>query len=185
MLDGHRIIVGLTGGIACYKICTLVSTLAQRGAEVTCAMTPAAAKFIAPLTFEALSGRPAYTSAWDHVETHDPQHIALARNAHAMLVAPCTMDMLARLAHGHTDDIVSLLVASIDRTQTPVLVAPSMNATMYAQPATRRNLEMLAADGFTIIPPATGWQACRTEGEGRLPEPDDLMAAIKSALGPR
>jgi phosphopantothenoylcysteine decarboxylase/phosphopantothenate--cysteine ligase len=181
-LAGRRIIVGLSGGIACYKVAGVVSALTQRGAEVTCALTDAAARFIAPLTLQALSGRPVYTNQWEHIESHDPQHVALARSAHLMLVAPCTMAMLARLAHGHAEDVVSLIVAAANLRRQPVLLAPSMNEAMWNQPSTQRNLRQLEADGFRIIHPGTGWQACRTEGVGRLPEPEELVAAVEAAL---
>ena len=102
-----------------------------------------------------------------------------------MLVAPCTMDMLAKLATGRTDDPVSLLASAIDRQTTPVILAPSMNATMLQQPATERNVAQLASDGFTILEPAEGWQACRTSGKGRMPEPEVLLEAIKATLASR
>jgi phosphopantothenoylcysteine synthetase/decarboxylase len=178
----NRIIVGLSGGIACYKVANVVSRLAQDGAQVTVAMTEAATKFIAPLTFQALSGRPVYTDQWQHIESSDPQHISLAREADLMLVAPCTMDMLAKLAHGRTDDVVSLIASAINLKTQPILLAPSMNEVMWKQPSTQRNLKQLEKDGFHIIQPGTGWQACRTEGVGRLPEPDDLLDAVRAAL---
>ncbi|HZW05978.1 MAG TPA: flavoprotein [Phycisphaerales bacterium] len=181
-LRDKRILVGVTGGIAAYKTCTLVSRLAQAGAQVTVAMTPAAAKFVTPLTFQALSGRPVYTSAWDHVESHDPQHISLARAAHLAVVAPCSMDCAARLAAGMTDDVVTLILSAIDRSATPVLLAPSMNETMLSQPSTQRNLATLAGDGFTLVGPGTGWQACRTVGAGRMTEPEEILAAVASRL---
>lgn len=179
----RQIIIGLTGGIACYKVAHVVSALAQTGADVTVLMTDAATKFVTPLTFQALSGRPVYTDQWTHVESHDPQHIALARSADATLIAPCSMDMLARLACGMTDDVVSLVVSAIDRTRQPVLLAPSMNEVMWNQPSTERNIAQLRDDGFQIIEPGSGWQACRTVGAGRLPEPDALLAEVVSALG--
>lgn len=181
-LRDKRVLVGVTGGIAAYKTCTLVSRLAQAGAHVTVAMTPAAARFVTPLTFQALSGRPVYTSAWEHVESHDPQHISLARAADLAIVAPCSMDCLARLAVGLTDDVVTLILSAIDRSTTPVLLAPSMNEVMLNQPSTQRNLATLAADGFTLVGPGTGWQACRTVGAGRMTEPEDLLAAIAATL---
>ncbi len=181
-LRGKRILVGVTGGIAAYKTCTLVSRLAQAGAQVTVAMTPAAARFVTPLTFQALSGRPVYTSAWEHVESHDPQHISLARGADLAIVAPCSMDCLARLAVGLTDDVVTLILSAIDRSATPVLLAPSMNEVMLNQASTQRNLASLAADGFTIVGPGTGWQACRTVGAGRMTEPEELLAAVAATL---
>jgi phosphopantothenoylcysteine decarboxylase/phosphopantothenate--cysteine ligase len=177
-----RIVVGLSGGIACYKVASVVSALSQEGHEVTVAMTEAATRFVTPLTFEALSGRPVYTSQWAHIESHDPQHVSLARAAAVMLIAPCTMDMLARLATGRTDDVVSLIVSAIDRRRQPVLLAPSMNEVMWEQPATQRNLAQLEADGFEILAPGTGWQACRTVGVGRLPEPEALIEAVRGRL---
>lgn len=184
-MKGARIIVGVTGGIAAYKTCTLVSRLAQAGAEVTVLMTDAATKFVGPITFQALSGRPVYASAWEHVESRDPQHISLAKAAEAAIVAPCTMDCLAKLAHGVTDDVVTLVLSAVDRKQTPVLLAPSMNDVMWGQPATQRNIEQLVKDGYRIIGPGEGWQACRTIGAGRMTEPEDLLKALSDALGSR
>lgn len=181
----QRVIVGVTGGIACYKVAHVVSRLTQAGVEVTVAMSGGAARFVTPLTFQALSGRPVYTSQWEHVETHDPQHVSLARSADAMLVAPCTMDMLARLAHGRADDVVSLIASAIDRARQPALLAPAMNEVMWRQPATQRNLEQLRADGWSVIEPTEGWQACRTEGMGRLAEPETIIEAVTAALAAR
>lgn len=181
---GKRIIVGVSGGIAAYKVCHVVSALAQAEAEVTVAMTDAAARFVTPLTFQALSGRPVYTNPWEHIESSDPQHISLARAADLMLLAPCSMDMLARLACGRCDDVVSLIASAIDVSRQPVLLAPSMNAQMWAQHSTQRNVAQLTADGFHVIAPEEGWQACRTIGAGRLPEPEVLLNAISTHLAP-
>lgn len=177
-----RIIVGLSGGIACYKVATVVSRLVQQGAIVTCAMTESATRFMTPLTFEALSGRPVFSSAWDTIESNDPQHIRLAREAALVLIAPATMSLIARLAHGFADDAVSLIASAIDPRKTPILIAPSMNSVMLAQHSTQRNLNLLREAGFRIIEPASGWQACRTSGPGRLPEPEELLSAIEAAL---
>lgn len=179
---GTRVIVGVSGGIACYKVAHVVSRLAQDGVEVTVVMTDAATRFVAPLTFQALSGRPVYTSQWEHVESSDPQHISLARDAEVMLIAPCTMDMLAKLATGRTDDVVSLVASAVDWSRQPLLLAPSMNETMWNQPATRRNLARLREDGCQIIEPGVGWQACRTEGAGRLAEPEVILERVRSIL---
>lgn len=178
----RRIIVAVTGGIAAYKTATVVSRLAQAGAQVTVCMTDAATKFVAPLTFQALSARPVYTSIWQHEEASDPQHIALADKADAVLVAPCTMDCLAKLACGLTDDVVTLVLSAVDRARVPVLLAPSMNSVMLAQPSTQRNLRTLEADGFRIIGPGEGWQACRHVGAGRMSEPEELLAAVAGVL---
>jgi phosphopantothenoylcysteine decarboxylase/phosphopantothenate--cysteine ligase len=179
---GARLIVGVTGGIAAYKTAMLVSRLAQAGAEVTVAMTHAATHFVTPLTFQALAGRPVYTSAWEHIESSDPQHIALARAAAAVIVAPCTMDCMAKLAAGICDDVVTLIVSAVDRTKTPVLLAPSMNSVMWGQPSTQRNLARLREDGFTLVGPGEGWQACRAVGAGRMSEPEELLEALAGAL---
>ncbi len=179
---GKGIVVGITGGIACYKTAHIVSRLAQAGASVSVLMTDAATRFVTPLTFQALSGRPVYTSQWEHVESQDPQHISLARGAALMLIAPCTMDMMAKLATGRTDDVVSLVASAIDRSKQPCLLAPSMNAVMWNQPATQRALAQLKDDGFQLIGPDSGWQACRTEGVGRMSEPDEILASVADKL---
>ncbi|MEI7657781.1 MAG: flavoprotein [Phycisphaerae bacterium] len=180
-VEGREILVCIGGGIAAYKTATVVSRLAQAGARVTVAMTEAATRFVAPLTFQALSARPVHVSSWDHLDAMDPQHIALANRLDAALVAPCTMDCLARLATGRADDVVSLVLSAVDRAKTPVLLAPAMNVVMWNQPATRRNLTTLEADGFALVGPGSGWQACREVGEGRMSEPEELLAAVAKA----
>ncbi len=184
-VKGRRILVGVAGGIAAYKACTIVSRLAQAGAEVTVAMTASATRFVAPLTFQALSARPVYTSAWEHLESQDPQHVALASSVDLALVAPCTMDCLARLATGRADDVVTLILSAVDRAKAPVLLAPAMNSVMWAQPSTRRNVETLIGDGFTIVGPGSGWQACRHVGEGRMSEPEEILTRVVGALRAR
>lgn len=181
-LKGRRIAVGVCAGIASYKVCGVVSTLAQAGAEVTVAMTQDAQRFVTPLVFQSLAGRPVLTSPWESVQPADPQHIRAAASLDAFLIAPCTMDMLAKLATGRCDDMVSLLAASVERKRTRVLLAPSMNETMWHQPSTQRNLAMLRDDGFIVLDPATGWQACRAIGPGRLPEADELVDALAESL---
>ena len=181
-LDGRRILIGVCGGIAAYKTCHVVSALAQRGAEVSVAMTEAATRFVTPMTFQALSGRPVFTSPWDQFEDADPQHVRLAHGLDVAMIAPCTMNTAARLVAGFADDAVTSILAAIDRSRVPVLLAPSMNAEMWDQPATRRNIETLATDGFTIVEPTDGWQACRRSGPGRLPEPTELLERVLITL---
>lgn len=182
-LRGARVLVCITGGIAVYKVATLVSRMAQPGAEVTVAMTPAATKFVQPLTFQALSARPVYTSPWEQIESHDSQHVQLARSIDLAIVAPCSMDTLAKLATGRSDDVVTLILAAVDRTRTPVLLAPSMNEAMWNQPSTQRNVRQLIDDGFAMVGPGSGWQACRTVGAGRMSEPEEILAAALAQLG--
>lgn len=175
-------LVGVTGGIAAYKACTLVSRLAQGGASVFVAMTDAATRFVGALSFEALSGRAVLTSIGQTIDSHDAQHVALARRLDAAIVAPCSMDALARLAHGHAGDPVTLVLSAIDRTRTPVLLAPSMNAQMWLQASTQRNLRTLIDDGYHVVGPQEGWQACRTVGPGRMSEPEELVLALAQAM---
>ncbi len=179
---GKTILVGITGGIAAYKSCTIVSRLAQAGADVHVAMTLAATEFITPMTFEALSGNPVYDSIFDQVESSSPGHISLADRCDAAVIAPCTMNTLANLVHGNTNDAVSLIVNAIDRKKVPVLFAPSMNDTMWHQPSTQRNIDQANADGLIQIGPGSGWQACRHSGSGRMSEPGDICRAICEAL---
>ncbi|PHQ78546.1 MAG: hypothetical protein COB69_09760 [Phycisphaera sp.] len=175
-ISDKRIVLGVCGGISAYKSAALTSKLAQAGAHVTVLMTEAATRFVTPMTFQSLSGNPVYTSMWEHIESDDPQHIATARDADLVIVAPCTMDCMARLATGRADDVVTLVLSAVDRTKTPVLLAPAMNAVMWAQPATQRNLETLRGDGFAFIGPDEGWQACRAVGAGRMSEPESIFA---------
>jgi phosphopantothenoylcysteine decarboxylase/phosphopantothenate--cysteine ligase len=182
-LKSKRIVLGVTGGIAAYKVASVASRLSQDGHEVRVCMTESATRFITPLTFQALTGNPVYTSMWDHIENQDPQHVALARGADVVLVAPASMDFLAKLAAGMADDVVSLILSAVDRTRTPVLLSPSMNSVMWHQPATQRNLATLRGDGYRIIEPAEGWQACRTVGPGRMPEAEELVGEVRRVVG--
>ena len=182
---GKSVIVAVTGGIAAYKSATLVSRLAQAGHTVTVLMTEAATRFVAPLTFEALSGRPVYTSIWQQVEHHDSQHIALARAADAMVIAPASANTIAKLAHGLCDNLVTTVACALPRepVAVPVFLAPSMNAEMWASPITQRNVRTLTEQlGWSIIGPAEGWQACRTRGAGRMSEPDEILKALAPVL---
>ena len=178
-LSGKRIVVGVGGGIACYKVCDVVSKLAQRGAAVTVAMTPAAQKFVTPLTFEALSGRPVHTDVWHGVDPTDTQHIGLTEQANLLLIAPATMDLLAKCALGLCDDLVSLLFAAA---ACPTLFAPSMNSRMWENPATRANVALLKQRGHGFVGPTAGWLACRNVGSGRLAEPGEIVEAVSVKL---
>jgi len=180
--EGRSVLVCVTGGIAAYKACHVVSRLAQGGADVTVAMTDSATKFVQPLTFQALSAKPVYTSVWQHSEAHDPQHIALADRADLAIVAPCTMDAMAKLATGVTEDVVSLILSAIDRAKVPVVLCPAMNSAMWAQPATRRNAKQLVDDGFELLGPGEGWQACRHVGAGRMVEPEQILERAREIL---
>ncbi len=184
-LDGRRVLVGVTGGVAAYKSVALVSRLTQAGADVSVVMTEPATKFVTPLSFQAISGRPVYTDMWQHIESQDPQHISLASSLDLAIVAPCTMDCMAKLVTGLTGDMVTLVLSAVDRSKTPVLLAPSMNEVMWSQPSTRRNLKQLGEDGFRFIGPASGWQACRAVGPGRMEEPEAIFEEAARLLAPR
>lgn len=182
-LDGRRIVVGLSGGIACYKVCTLVSRLVQQGAEVRVLMTEAAKHFITPLTLQSLSGHLVLTSMWDHDDRPDSQHIGIARWAEVLVVAPCSADMIGKLAHGLTPDLVSLACSALPAT-TPLLLAPAMNADMWASPILQRNLTILREHlpNLHEVGPDDGWQACRTSGSGRMSEPEAIRDAVVDLL---
>src|SRR3982750_1369419 len=157
-LKGREIIVAVCGGIAAYKVADVVSKLVQQGAGVTVCMTAEAQKFITPLTFEALSGRPVRTGTFTLVESSDPQHISLTERADLMLVAPATNNIIAKVAHGLTDDLVSLMLCAA---ACPVVFAPAMNDRMWGHPVARENVAKLKALGYTFIGPEEGWLACR------------------------
>lgn len=182
-LQGRRIAVALSGGIACYKTATLVSRLVQRGADVRVLMTEAAAKFVAPLTFQSLSGKPVLTSMWDHSDNPESQHVGTARWCDLLVIAPCSMDMVGKIAAGLTPDVVSLTISALPET-TPLVLAPAMNADMWASPILQRNLALLREllPNLTEVGPAEGWQACRTKGAGRMSEPEDILAQLAVQL---
>lgn len=176
-LNGSRIVLCVTGGIAAYKAAALTSTLVQRGATIDAMMTESATQFVGPLTFSSLTARPVYTSLWDAPERIP--HIRLVREANVVLVAPATANVIAKLAHGIADDIVTTAVLAA---RVPVIVAPAMNDAMYESPATRGNLETLAARGYTIVEPESGFLAEREHGIGRLASENALLAALETAL---
>ena len=171
----QRILLGVTGGIAAYKSAEIVRRLRERGAEVQVVMTEAARRFVTPLTFQALSGRPVRTDLWDEAAEAAMGHIELARWADRILVAPASADFLARLAHGFASDLLTTLCLATD---VPITVAPAMNRLMWANAATRANMALLAARGVEVIGPAEGDQACGETGAGRMVEPDALAQAM-------
>ncbi|MCL2640221.1 MAG: phosphopantothenoylcysteine decarboxylase, partial [Phycisphaerales bacterium] len=162
-MSERSILVCVCGGIAAYKVCEVVSKLSQDGVHVTTAMTAAAQQFVGPTTFQTLTANPVYTGLFA-IDARDPQHIRLARNADLILVAPCTANMLAKLANGIADDHVSSILLAADPKK--ILLAPAMNEGMWTHPATQRNLKRVLEDGVQTIGPGTGWQACRTLGVG-------------------
>lgn len=178
-LKGREVIVAVCGGIAAYKVADVVSKLVQLGAGVTVVMTAEAQRFITPLTFEALSGRKVRAGTFDLVDTSDPQHISLTERADLMLVAPATNNVIAKVAHGLCDDLVSLMVCAA---ACPVVFAPAMNNRMWDHPIAQENLSKLASVGYRFIGPEEGWLACRNRGSGRLSEPAKIVEEITAML---
>ncbi len=177
---GRKVLVAVTGGIACFKAASLVSRLAQSGATVRVIMTDAAIRFVTPLTFEALSGQSVVTSVWQSSVGNDVAHIELAQWPDLVIVTPATADCIARIAAGQCDDLVTLCLCALPR-RTPVLVAPAMNEQMWQNPVTQRNLKTLQELlDYHLVGPEVGWHACRTHGPGRMSAPDRILdAAVK------
>ena len=175
MIAKKRILLGVTGGIAAYKSPDLVRRLIEKGAEVQVAMTASARRFVAPLTFQAVSGRPARCDLWDETAESAMGHIELARWAELVLIAPASADFLARLAAGRADDLLSAVCLA---TQAPICVAPAMNRVMWANRATQANVASLIERGVRILGPDSGSQACGETGPGRMLEPAKLAASL-------
>jgi len=184
-LAGRHIVLGLSGGIACYKAAELTRALVKEGATVQVVMTAAAEQFITAVTLQALSNRNVYTSQWDAREANNMAHINLTRDADAVLVAPASADFVAKLLHGRADDLLSLMCLARPIERCPLLVAPAMNREMWAHPATQRNFAQLAADGATVLGPASGDQACGEIGDGRMLEPEELLADVVAFFQPK
>jgi len=181
-LKGKRILLGVTGGVAAYKAAELARELQRAGARVQVVMTEAAARFVGPVTFQALTSEPVFTDQWDARIGNNMAHIELSRTADAILVAPATADFLAKAAHGLADDLLSTMCLA---RECPLLVAPAMNRQMWLHPATQRNVARLAADGVTILGPDSGEQACGETGLGRMLEPADLVDELADFLTPK
>lgn len=184
MLDLHekRIVLGLSGGIACYKSADLVRRLIERGAQVDVVMTEAATRFITPVTMQALSGRPVFVDAWDSRVHNNMAHIQLSRGADAILIAPASADFMAKLVQGRADDLLSTLCLA---RACPLLVAPAMNREMWLAAPTQRNVQQLVLDGIEILGPGTGEQACGETGDGRMLEPLQIVAELKRFFQPK
>lgn len=181
-LNGKRIVLGITGGIAAYKAAELVRLLVRQGASVQVAMTDAATRFVTPMTFQALSGKPVFTDPWDARIDNNMAHIDLSRDADVVVVAPASADFLAKLAHGLAGDLLTTLALARD---CPLLVAPAMNRQMWENPATQRNVERLRGDGIGILGPGHGDQACGESGPGRMLEAEQILAEVIAFFQPK
>jgi len=181
-LDGRRILLGMSGGIACYKACEVARMLAQAGARVQVVMTAGAQQFVTPLTLQALSGRPVATDTFSLTQESEIGHIRLADEAEVVVLAPATANLLAKLAHGIADDLLTTVLLA---TRAPVLAAPAMNVHMWEHAATQANIRLLAERGVTFVGPGVGSLACGYEGPGRLAEPAEIVEAIEGVLAPK
>lgn len=181
-LEGKNVVLGVTGGIAAYKACELTSRLRKAGAQVYVVMTHHACEFVSPLTFETLSNHPAVADTFQRPATWEVEHIALAKRADVFVIAPATANILAKMAHGIADDMLSTTVLA---TRAPVLVAPAMNTGMWENAATQENVETLRRRGVRFIGPEGGFLACGDSGAGRMSEPAAIFDAIADALSPR
>jgi phosphopantothenoylcysteine decarboxylase/phosphopantothenate--cysteine ligase len=186
-LARRRIVVGMTGGIAAYKVCELVRRLQDEGAEVQVVMTVGALQFVSATTMQALSGRPVFTEQWgDEAQVGNAMpHINLTRGVDAIVVAPATAHFIAKAALGLADDLLSTLVLARNRAATSLLVAPAMNVEMWENPATQRNVAQLTLDGVVLLGPAAGDQACGEIGMGRMLEPAELLSDIVAHFQPK
>ena len=181
-LTGKRIALGVTGGIAAYKAAELVRLLIKQGASVQVVMTDAATRFVTPVTFQALSGKPVFCDQWDPRVANNMPHIDLTRESDALLIAPASADFLAKLANGLADDLLSTLTLA---RSCPLLVAPAMNLQMWGNPATQRNIATLRGDGVGILGPASGDQACGETGQGRMLEAEEIAADLIAFFQPK
>ena len=184
-LAGKHIVLGLTGGVACYKAAELCRGFTKAGATVQVVMTKAAEQFITPVTMQALSNRPVFTSQWDARADNNMAHINLSREADAIVVAPCSADFLVKLAHGAASDLLSLMCMARPINQVPLLLAPAMNREMWAHPATQRNLTQVQADGAVVLGVGTGDQACGETGDGRMLEAVELLEEVGAFFQPK
>jgi phosphopantothenoylcysteine decarboxylase / phosphopantothenate---cysteine ligase len=178
----HKIVLGITGGIAAYKAAELVRLLIKNDIDVQVVMTKSACEFITPVTMQALSGRPVALDMWDNRVDNGMPHIEISRHADAILIAPASADFMAKLVHGSADDLLSTLCLARD---CPLLVAPAMNKQMWENPATQRNMAQLKADGITTLGPAAGEQACGEIGLGRMLEPEQILAEVLAHFTPK
>lgn len=180
--QGKNVVLGVTGGIAAYKACEICSRLRKAGAQVYVIMTKNACEFVSPLTFETLSNHPVVTDTFKRPDTWEVEHIALAKRADVFVIAPATANIMAKMAHGIADDMLSTTVLA---TRAPVLIAPAMNTGMWENIATRENVQTLLNRGVHFVGPEGGFLACGDSGAGRMSEPKDICDAIEGLLNPR
>ena len=178
-LFNRNILLGVSGGIAAYKVCEVVSRLVQRGAGVTVAMTRAARQFVGPITFQALSGRRVLTDLWSSDEPTDVRHVSVTDAADVVVIAPATANVIGKVAAGIADEMVTTLVIAAS---SPVILAPAMNERMWANPVVQHNVKILSERDYEMVGPSVGWLACRGVGEGRMAEQSEIVDAVQRRL---
>jgi len=179
ILKDKTIVLGVCGGIAAYKACELVRLLVEAQAQVHVMMSRGGQQFVTPLTFQTLSGHPCHTDLFSLTQEQEIGHISLADQADALVIAPATANVMAKLAHGQADDIVTTVLLA---TKVPVLVCPSMNVNMWEHPATQANVNSLKQHGYHLLDPEAGYLACGWQGKGRLPDPEQIVKALEKIL---
>jgi phosphopantothenoylcysteine decarboxylase/phosphopantothenate--cysteine ligase len=184
-LQNKHIVLGLTGGIACYKAAEICRALIKQGASVQVVMTESATQFITAVTMQALSNRPVFVSQWDAREPNNMAHINLSREADAILIAPASADFMAKLLHGRADDLLSLMCLARPVGEVPLILAPAMNREMWVNPATQRNVAQLTQDGALVLDVGQGDQACGETGDGRMLEPEEIVQDLIAAFQPK
>lgn len=182
MLKGKSIVVGVTGGIAVYKVVNIVSSLKKLGATVRVVMTKSATEFVQPLTFRVLSNNPVYVEQFTEPKTWNVEHISLADSADLVLIAPATANIIGKAAHGIADDLLSTILLAVE---VPILVVPAMNMKMYANPIVQENIGKLKTAGYLFMEPEVGFQACGDVGPGRLPDPEEIVTRVIDLLTPK
>ncbi len=180
-LDRKKILLGVSGGIAVYKACSLVNFFIKEGAEVRVVMTESASKFVSPLTFQTLSGYPVYKDLWESSESKTVEHISLSHWPDLVVVAPATANTIAKIALGIADNLLTTTLMAI-KPETPVVLAPAMNSFMWLNPANQKNLSILKERNFFVLEPRVGILACREEGVGKISDPDQIFETVKKIL---
>lgn len=180
-LKNKKVLVGVTGGIAAYKACSLVNLFIKEDAEVRVMMTEAATKFVTPLTFQSLTNHPVYTDMWKPIDEHSVEHISLSHWPDAIIIAPATANTIAKIAYGIADNLLTTIVLAA-KPDTKIIVAPAMNTFMWENDVTKRNIATIKKDGKIIVDPREGVLACRDEGAGKIAENNMIVEAVKKVL---
>jgi phosphopantothenoylcysteine decarboxylase/phosphopantothenate--cysteine ligase len=181
-MKNKKILIGVTGGIAAYKTCSLINMFLKEGADVKVIMTNGATKFVTPLTFQSLTNHPVYVDMWQTYNKEEVEHISLAKWADIMVISPATANIIGKIANGLADDLLTTVIMALPK-ETPVLIAPAMNTNMWENPIVQRNVESLSKDKkYKFIDPRKGVLACRDEGSGKIADNEDIFEEVQKIL---